>query len=896
MFALRTCTNITSGYYVDYAVTPPSTFERLTGSYPHSNFGFGVEPYVYTYNPCHPTMSVPTQLFSIDPGWMSCLDGISAFYDPPKVLQPADGLTEEGPPIVTSKPDEDHRTTAATGATITLETPKPTAHTEPVYRPKKSAAIPSKVPDLPQVSEKSQPNYPKSDTPNVVDPKPDPRKGDDPKSSFSVPASPKHYPPKADDPTSDPPKSASPKQDPPKADDSKPHPTNSASPKLYPPKVDPTNQDTRQSDLVDTDQDHTTKYPSIPFSSSLPQQTGQLDETNASSKPYAETYRIYQTVHPQDSKPNDKPTPILNSELAPADPTYKGYADGDPETINPTSPAPVVYVQGQKISEGGPAMTKDGARVAYSSGSIFVDSSAMPVPSPSTPHAQSLGGVTFAIIPPNYASQLAQSFLRSDPQGVSGATNGRAPAHTKSFSGDQVITVGGTPFIFTPHAGVEGSVITPSIGTLPVLTIGGESITPNSASAYIVGTQTLAPGAPAVTISGSTISLAPSATKIVIDGVTTPLHPILQINNQIITVNSASHYVIEEQTLAPGAPPITIAGTPISLPEHSTAAVITIGSSTYTADASSNFVIGSQTLTPGSTITISGRPISVSTQTLEPNPQSENLGAMIISALGFAPKPIATSGTLDGLTFSADSTAAIIGGSEYIFSTLPAPTTLTLGSSTIILGPSGISGLPTTPTAVTMNGLTFSADSASAIISGTTYEFSTIPAPTTVTIGSSALILGPSGISNLPTPVTVNGLGFSVNPSDAIIISGSTYPLTGPTTSTLASKTLTLIPPSPKFSPVTAGDLTFSVNPSEAIISDSTYPIGPGATATTVRVGSETATLGTVGVELPSTTVGVPNATGIFVPFTGEGGKAAWRDGLWIRGALSFGMMLLLAL
>lgn len=857
-------------------------------------------------------MSVPTQLFSIDPGWMSCLDGISAFYDPPKVLQPADGLTEEGPPIVTSKPDEDHRTTAATGATITPETPKLTAHTEPVYRPTKSAAIPSKVPYLPQVSEKSQPNYPKSDTPNVVDPKPGPPKGDDPKSSFSVPASSKqdhpngddptpgplhsaspiHDPPKADDPTSDPSKSVSPKQDPPKADDSKPHPTNSASPKLYPPKVDPTNQNSPQPGLVDTDQDHATKYPYIPFSSGLPQQTGQPDEPSASPKPYADTDRIYQTVHPQDSKPNDKPTPILNSELAPADPKYKGYTDGDPETINPTSPAPVVYVQGQKISEGGPAITKDGARVAYSSGSIFVDSSAMPVPPPSTPHAQSLGGVTFAIIPPSYASQLAQSFLHSDPQGVSGATNGRAPAHTQSFRGDQVITVGGTPFTFTPHAGVEGSVITPSIGSLPVLAIGGESITPNSASAYIVGTQTLAPGAPAVTISGSTISLAPSATKIVIDGVTTPLHPTLQINNQIITVNSASHYIIGEQTLVPGAPPITIAGTPISLPEHSTAAVITIGSSTYTADASSNFVIGSQTLTLGSTITISGRPISVSTQTLEPNPQSENLGALIISALGFAPKPTATSGTLDGFTFSADSTAAIIGGSEYIFSTLPAPTTLTLGSSTIILGPSGISGLPTDPTAVTMNGLTFSADSASAIISGTTYEFNTIPAPKTVTIGPSALILGPSGISNLPTPVTVNGLRFSVNPSEAII-SGSTYSLTGSTTLTLASRTLTLIPPSPKFSPVTAGGLTFSINPSEAIISDSTYSIGPGATAMTVRVGSETATLGTAGVELPSTTVRVPNATGIFVPFTGEGGKTAWRDGLWIGGALSFGMMLL---
>ena len=36
-----------------------------------------------TYDPCNPLLSVPAELYRIDPAWLSCTEGISGFWDPP---------------------------------------------------------------------------------------------------------------------------------------------------------------------------------------------------------------------------------------------------------------------------------------------------------------------------------------------------------------------------------------------------------------------------------------------------------------------------------------------------------------------------------------------------------------------------------------------------------------------------------------------------------------------------------------------------------------------------------------------------------------------------------------------------------------------------------------------
>ena len=83
--------------------------------------------------------------------------------------------------------------------------------------------------------------------------------------------------------------------------------------------------------------------------------------------------------------------------------------------------------------------------------------------------------------------------------------------------------------------------------------IGNEIITPNSASKYIIQGQTLTPGAPAVMVSGTPFSLAPSAAHIAVGSDTIrPLNPEVSAitpGDQVITPDSARNFVIGSQTI-----------------------------------------------------------------------------------------------------------------------------------------------------------------------------------------------------------------------------------------------------------------------------------------------------------------------------------------------------------
>ena len=47
----------------------------------------------YSYDPCQPSLSAPTQVFNIDPAWSTCVHHIQAFYDPPYILTPGGSLS-----------------------------------------------------------------------------------------------------------------------------------------------------------------------------------------------------------------------------------------------------------------------------------------------------------------------------------------------------------------------------------------------------------------------------------------------------------------------------------------------------------------------------------------------------------------------------------------------------------------------------------------------------------------------------------------------------------------------------------------------------------------------------------------------------------------------------------
>ena len=209
------------------------------------------------------------------------------------------------------------------------------------------------------------------------------------------------------------------------------------------------------------------------------------------------------------------------------------------------------------------------------------------------------------------------------------ATDPAAPIIVASqtiLPGSSVIAVSGTAYS-------EALSAAPASATGAAITTPFPAITANSYSAFVISSETLFPGGPAITVSGTPISLNPAASVAVIGTSTISLNPaipaLLTLPSDVVATQiSSSAYVIGTQTLLPGGPAITLSGVPVSLASAATAiiigssgiplnptvaSVITLqGVATATQDSSSDFVLGSQTLAPGGpAITVDGTPISL---------------------------------------------------------------------------------------------------------------------------------------------------------------------------------------------------------------------------------------------------------------------------------------------
>ncbi|KAI8930830.1 hypothetical protein NX059_011851 [Plenodomus lindquistii] len=215
--------------------------------------------------------------------------------------------------------------------------------------------------------------------------------------------------------------------------------------------------------------------------------------------------------------------------------------------------------------------------------------------------------------------------------------------------GGSAVTVSGTTLSLAPSGSflvINGvtSAIQPATA-FPTVRIGDSVFTATSGDSghqFIVNGQTLAPGGPAITVLGTTLSLAPSAPFIVVNGVTSTLHqpaaaqitaPPLTIGDSVFRPlpGTAIEYMIFNMLLTPGAS-IVASGVTIFLAPGVTALVVngrtshiafgaqgiitnapllTVGSRTYTAVYGTTFVIDGQTLIPGGAITVDGTTISL---------------------------------------------------------------------------------------------------------------------------------------------------------------------------------------------------------------------------------------------------------------------------------------------
>lgn len=218
--------------------------------------------------------------------------------------------------------------------------------------------------------------------------------------------------------------------------------------------------------------------------------------------------------------------------------------------------------------------------------------------------------------------------------------------------------------------------------------VGGGSITANPDGSFEIGTETLQPGGPAVTVGGNTLSLAPSGTAVVINDATTPIAaPAAEVSlgGGILTADPSGNIAVGGQTLQPGGEAVVVGGTTLSLDQSGTALVIdgstnpvtaalppqiTLPAATLTAQEDGAFVIDGQTLSEGSEVVAGGSTYSLASDggAIVVNGQTTPIGA---AAAGITAAPVVTAGAAGAITAGSDTISfvgfeseLVIGGSR----------------------------------------------------------------------------------------------------------------------------------------------------------------------------------------------------------------------------------------
>ena len=270
------------------------------------------------------------------------------------------------------------------------------------------------------------------------------------------------------------------------------------------------------------------------------------------------------------------------------------------------------------------------------------------------------------------------------------ATPNQQTNNLVSFDAGSSITQVGLPPSFESLSTYTVNDPAPQESLVPavhVLTLGSSIITADAASVFVWGSQTLTPGG-IVFIDGTSLSLPPM--KSLVFGGNSAVLPdpsseslgAFTFAGQTYTQNTASNYIINGQTLAPGQQ-VTVSGTPISLDPTPSAVTIagntqivsnviipdnsnevqqptfTFAGQTFTEITQSGIVIvDGQTLTPGGeAVTISGFPIislaATPTDVVVVGSSTQGIGGLIMSGFGGSPAQNVTAFTGGG-GFKAD--------------------------------------------------------------------------------------------------------------------------------------------------------------------------------------------------------------------------------------------------
>ncbi len=442
------------------------------------------------------------------------------------------------------------------------------------------------------------------------------------------------------------------------------------------------------------------------------------------------------------------PAPAATPKVATAAHTGLPVASEEASVVSPT-PEKSQYQQTAVTNPPTPAPGLGGIIASALGGNPFA-------PPPSAPSSNALASEVPSLNTPLPSPNVPTPNLPTSnvpisnaPPQIPSTTNlegGQNPlssyAISLALSASVVVINGVTSSV--PPAGSD----TGNVAGGPIITVGSQSITLNSASQLVVAGQTLTPGAPAISIKGTAVSLDSSANSVVVAGSTIALPsavsaPAITIASQPITLNSASQYVVAGETLTPGGPAIDIQGTPVSLAPSASAVVVAgstillsptsaslptliIGSQTFTANSASAYIIGGQTLVPGQpAINVPGSAIGLLTT---PSPSSPPL--YTVGGQTFTPNP--TAFAIAGTTVSAGGPGVTVSGTLV---SLGPSGTLVIGTSTIVLANGASSPI------FTVGGQTFTAN------------------PTAFAIASTTLSAGGPGVTIAGTPVSLAPAG-----------------------------------------------------------------------------------------------------------------------------------------
>ena len=310
-----------------------------------------------------------------------------------------------------------------------------------------------------------------------------------------------------------------------------------------------------------------------------------------------------------------------------------------------------------------------------------------------------------------------------------------------------------------------------------VQTINNQVVQPLSDGISIAGT-TLTPGAPPITVSGTPIHLEVSALVVGISTVPltpeTPTPMITTIAGQAITA-VASAIAIAGNTLNPGAPDTTIDGTILSL------------------NSAGEFVVGSKTIPFGSKV-LETITTSIAGQVITAAPNA-------IIVLGTTLTPGAPGITLDGTLLSLNTASELIVGSKTVPLESAPPNSIitTIGGEVITAAPNriAIGGTTLTPGAsgVIVGGTLISLNTAGQLIVGSKTialpngstgfgALSELTDPITTTIDGQVITAGPTALEMAGTTLTPGAPGFtidgtlvSLNTATQLVIGSKTIPL-----------------------------------------------------------------------------------------------------------------------